>query len=198
MPSGYTCDIKNGISFEEYALRCAKAFGACITMRDDPSDTPIPDEFVLDNYHLKEKNKAIDKLKKLNQMTDIQVQQEIDKEHSEKVKYEEEKLKEDTDLFDKYTEMLSKVKAWKAPSDDHTEYKKFMIEQIERSIEWDCRKSTDLSIPPKPSPEEWVKEKIKGANWDIEYHTKNYNEEAERISGRNKWIKQLRESLQGE
>jgi hypothetical protein len=35
MPTGYTDKIKDGISFEEFVLSCARQFGACISMRDD-------------------------------------------------------------------------------------------------------------------------------------------------------------------
>lgn len=47
MPTGYTAAIKYGITFKEFALDCARNFGACISMRDEPRETPIPDEFIL-------------------------------------------------------------------------------------------------------------------------------------------------------
>ena len=37
MPTGYTDKIKDGITFKEYAMGCARAFGALITMRDNPA-----------------------------------------------------------------------------------------------------------------------------------------------------------------
>ena len=38
MPTGYTLDLYNGkdITFEEFVLKCARAFGALIDMRDEP------------------------------------------------------------------------------------------------------------------------------------------------------------------
>lgn len=46
MPTGYTADIKDGISFETYAMNCARAFGACVSLRDKPSGGKvIPDAF---------------------------------------------------------------------------------------------------------------------------------------------------------
>ena len=45
MPTGYTAGILEGETFEQYALQCAKAFGALVMMRDEPSDAPIPDQF---------------------------------------------------------------------------------------------------------------------------------------------------------
>src|SRR5665213_2401224 len=53
MPTGYTSKLYEGKdqSFNEFVMRCARAFGALITMRDDPSDAPIPDEFTADSYY---------------------------------------------------------------------------------------------------------------------------------------------------
>ena len=58
MPTGYTADIKDGISFQTYALNCARAFGACVMLRDEPGD-----------YHLKAMEKARNALAKLESLT---------------------------------------------------------------------------------------------------------------------------------
>ena len=38
MPTGYTCHIEDGTvtTLRQYALTCARAFGACASMRDEP------------------------------------------------------------------------------------------------------------------------------------------------------------------
>jgi hypothetical protein len=72
MPTGYTADIEKGITFEEYALRCARA---CIMeIRDLPWDAPIPDTIEDSGvqYHA---DQLIDKQKQLEEfeaMTDEQ------------------------------------------------------------------------------------------------------------------------------
>ncbi len=40
MPSGYTENIYYGkkVAFKDFALGCARAFGACVMQRDDPAD----------------------------------------------------------------------------------------------------------------------------------------------------------------
>ena len=53
MPTGFTCDIKDGITFERFALNCARAFGALINMRDDSLDAEIPDEIKPSDHHVK-------------------------------------------------------------------------------------------------------------------------------------------------
>ena len=34
MPTGYTYKIGEGASFKEFVMACARAFGACVEMRD--------------------------------------------------------------------------------------------------------------------------------------------------------------------
>lgn len=47
MPTGYTYPVaeEKVDTLAEFALQCARAFGACVTMRDEPSNKPIPEEF---------------------------------------------------------------------------------------------------------------------------------------------------------
>ena len=54
MPTGYTAGVADGsiIDFNEYALQCARNFGACILLRDEPLSSEIP-EFEPSDYHEK-------------------------------------------------------------------------------------------------------------------------------------------------
>ena len=48
MPTGYTSKIyegKENVTGKSFIMDCARGFGACISMRDESSDTPIPEEF---------------------------------------------------------------------------------------------------------------------------------------------------------
>jgi hypothetical protein len=59
MPTGYTADIKNGISFKTFAMNCARAFGACVTLRDEPGGgDKIPEAFEASTYHAQQVEKA--------------------------------------------------------------------------------------------------------------------------------------------
>ena len=44
MPTGYTSGVATGEikDFKTYALQCARAFGACIMLRDEPMSDEIP------------------------------------------------------------------------------------------------------------------------------------------------------------
>ena len=59
MPTGYTATlVEHGQTFPEFAMQCAKAFGACITLRDEPFDAPIPTKFKASTWHTKQQAKA--------------------------------------------------------------------------------------------------------------------------------------------
>lgn len=194
MPTGYTCNIEKGIEFKDFALSCARAFGACVTMRDDSSDTPIPEKFQPSNYHAPKIKKAEKALKELRKITVKDAEALAEKEFSTKMKEYEKYNKEKNKLKQKYEAMLAKVNAWTPPSTDHFEFRKFMADQIKKSIEFDC------TIYPcevkRLTGEKWIKKEKERILWDIDYHAKGYTEEKERVESRNTWVKQLRESLE--
>jgi hypothetical protein len=198
MPTGYTANIEKGISFKEYAMGCARAFGACIEMRDSSKDTPIPEEFPVSDHNLLELKDAKLRLALLKKMSVSDAQKEAKEEYEYSVKTKDRMLKVKTEVLKKYEKMLEEVNKWRAPSPDHIEFKEFMVSQIRDSINWDCSTKYVLEIKPKlESGKEWLKRNIKIAEDDIAHHTKKHNEEVERVKGRNQWIKQLRESLKG-
>ena len=46
MPTGYTVALYEGkdVTFEDFVMGCSRAFGALISLRDEPN-APIPEEF---------------------------------------------------------------------------------------------------------------------------------------------------------
>ena len=198
MPTGYTADIGDkDITFKQFVWSCARNFDALVMMRDDPIDAEIPEEFKPSNYDKESLEKAYRELKDLDQISEkeatLKAIEECNKKNKQEKEYEEKKLV----LKNKYLFMLEKVKAWNPPSPDHENLKKFMISQIEESIDFDCKVYFNKTNTPL-SGKDWLKEKRDHILWEIEYHTKEDREECERVAGRNLWLKQLRESLKGE
>ena len=197
MPTGYTAAIKDGITFKQYALSCARAFGALIEMRDEPNDAPIPEAFKPSDYHANAIQKAQDSLAKMQSMTDEQCREQMESERKAEIESSKTGIAKTNDLRAKYNAMLSESKAYIPPSSDHEGFKKFMVEQIEESIKFDC--STDYyqkTIDRLPKDiATWKKERLSSVMRDIAYHTKENTEEINRTNSRNLWVKQLRESL---
>jgi len=197
MPSGYTAIIgeKDDLTFREFALICARAFGACVEMREDSLSKEIPKEFVPSDYHKREISNHTIKLQELNAMTPHQAGLHAKKEYLDARKRYNEFLAKKDALKKKYLRMLEQVKKWTPPTEDHNGLYEFMIKQIEDSIKFDCGDYSSMT-PIEKSAKVWLHDAIEREIKDIAYHTKEYSEEVERVNGRNEWIRVLRESLQ--
>lgn len=195
MPTGYTAEVQKGISFEKYALSCARAFGALITMRDEPSDKEIPEKLEPNDYHLKKKVAAEDNLLILNSLSAESVELKALNDFNSAELYRTKKLKEEAVIESRYNEMLAKANAWVSPSKDHDKLKEFMVSQLEESIRFDCGSSYYEKATVKLTGEQWRSEQIEKAHKDITYHTENYHKEVSRTDVRNEWIDLLRNSI---
>jgi hypothetical protein len=195
MPTGYTADVQSGkvTDFRKFALTCARAFGATILMRDDPLDAPIPQKFEASDYHVKELAAARSELARLKSMKPSDVVQAAASDYASEMndwnKRQAERAKERL----RYETMLEKAKAWVPPSPEHDGLKRFMVDQLTESIDFDC--GPGLSRPVEKAPAEWLREKITEAEQSIAYHTKHHAEEVQRADGRTRWVQQLRQSL---
>jgi len=197
MPTGCTAAIEKGITFNQYAMGCARAFGSCVTMRDVPKDTPIPEEFKASDWNEKELAKAEIVLARLYKLTIAEANQSAITEYEAEVKRQTTAIEKDRTLMAKYRAMLDNVNQWQPPTPDHVEFKNFMVEQIESSIKHDGMESYYNEHPPKLlTGESWLTNAKEKAIWNIEYHTKGHNDEVDRTNSRNRWVKDLRDSLQ--
>lgn len=92
--------------------------------------------------------------------------------------------------------MLSNVNNWQPPTKDHEELKRFMIDQLEQSIKFDDMSRYYMDNPAiLLTGQSWILKKKQECLMDIAYHTKERTEEISRTLERNKWIKDLRDSL---
>ena len=196
MPTGYTAKIADGISFNEFVMSCARAFGACVTMRDEPSSASIPDEFKPSDCYLNAMKDTEFKLDKINNMTDEQTSVEAIKEFRAELARVLRARDERIELKRKYESMLDKVGSWNPPSPDHVGLKKFMIEQITRSIDSDC--DTSYCNPDnveRITGEQWRKKKQMELTNSFSYYEKEHRSEIDKAETRTRWIKDLRKSL---
>lgn len=196
MPTGYTAKLmKNGQTFREFALGCARAFGACVTMRDDETDAPIPEKFEPSDLNVKALAKAERELKRLSRFTPAQQlafgNRAKKKEVECRKKYARAHREEDARIDD----MVRRVKAWSEPSQHHANLKVFMLEQLELSRNgadyWD-----GLVVKSEAkSPIDYYTDALAAAARDIKYHREEIEKERARVEGRNRWLQQLRASL---
>ena len=195
MPTGYTAKlVESGQSFEQFVMGCARAFGVCVSLRDEPFDAEIP-EFKPSSYHLEGLAIAKAYLADLDAMTDFAKvrfgQRAIAKEMTSSQEYIDRTEVENRRIED----MEKQILAWTPPSRDHEGLKVFILQQLDTSKSTAINARAELkALAAKDPMEVWAAARV-GALQDIDYHTRHYAEEVERLNGRNQWVKQLRDSL---
>lgn len=192
MPTGYTSEIENGISFEKFTLNCARAFGALMSMREDPLDKEIPDSFEPSDYNLKELEEAKQSLAEFNGLTTKQKQEACDKMNKDSLVSWENSTKKYYELKSKYESMLAEVLKWNPPTKYHDGLKSFMADQIKQSIKFDCY----FTEKPKPiSLGQFIESRTETLNRNIKYHSEAYEKEVKSCNERSEWVQKLKQSL---
>ena len=196
MPTGYTAAIADDITFDDFVMGCARGMGALAMMRDEPANATIPERFEPSDYHTKKIAEATATIDRLAGMTEAEAEQAASDAHEAAIAAQAAAIHRNDTLREKYSAMLAKVEAWQAPSADHDGLKKFMVEQIAQSIDFDCdnRYYRDQKHP-KLTGAEWRAQEEAKARKSIAYHEAENAKEIERTEARNTWLRQLRESL---
>ena len=197
MPTGYTAGVADGTvtEFKEYALICARAFGATIMLRDEPLSSEIP-EFEPSDYHTKALERVESELRSLSSMDDQQLRDVHRKETNDRVKHANNAISENIQRRERYEAMLVKAKEYKSPSSDHNAFSKFLVSQLEESVPFDCNNDYWTGELEEVSFDEWKAKKVSNLKRDIGHHKKRHSEEVERTDSRNRWVRQLKESLE--
>jgi hypothetical protein len=198
MPTAYTADIAKGITFEKFVMNCARAFGACVTMRDDPMDAEIPEEFLPSDYHEKALAKLRKELAELNAMTPQDTERRSVEDWESQERNRAESLQRKADVANAYRAMLGKVNDWTPPTPDHEGLRSFMQQQISDSIKWDCDGSYYERPAEKLSAAAWLAKRLSAVAQDIQYHTEEHEKEVTRCRERSEWVRALRRSLKTE
>lgn len=197
--TGYTQElVDRKLNFEGFALLCARAFGACIMLRDEPLSAPIPETLKPSDYHFK----AIDKAKKT--ITKLKAVKNVEVWGRNKLKKDiaayKERLKEaNGGHIARMESVLKSVCAWEPPHADFIEFKKFMLQQLNDSIAMEKRTGVfyeeQIAKLESTNPSAAYKEAVEKAKSDLAYHKKEWAEEVSRTKSRNQWLKLLRKSL---
>ena len=198
MPTGYTASVNDGTitTLRDYALGCARAFGALIELRDEPSSAPIPQKFKRSTYHDKALKDAEDDLASLSNLTPADRQAKADKANADALAYWQKSKADRAAIKARYDAMLAKAKGWTPPTSDHEEFKTFMVSQLEQSIDFDTTGYGPDEPPAPVTAEEWYADALKEAKRQVKYHTEGRDEEIKRTAERQAWLDALRGALE--
>lgn len=192
MPTGYTAGIEDGTitTVKQFALICARAFGATIMQRDDPLNGELKIPQASPFY----KELAEKSLKILNDFQsktlDEQIQYVIDKNYESQMAAHE-SYNQLNEREHAYKRLRDKVELWCPPSPDHAALKQFMLEQIDL-----CSGSMpdEPKMPKRISREEatpLVYKEIADMAENVSNYKKRYHEDVARTEERVKWITAL-------
>ncbi len=196
MPTGYTEAVATGkiTDFNEYALLCARAFGACILLRDEPLDSNIP-EFAPSEHYAASLAEAENELAEFEAMNESQRRQLHADEHAKNVETADRWIAENLAQRERYEAMLSKAKAFKSPSPDHDKYAEFLVEQLESSIKFDCGTEYYENLKREMPFSEWQSKKRETLLRTVAYREQSNREEIARTASRNTWVRKLKDAL---
>lgn len=195
MPTGYTADIKDGISFKTYAMNCARAFGACLTLREEPLGAGIPESFEPGDYHRKAAQEIRGELVVLDLMTPAGWQRAADQAWDAAEMSRLMHMEDERKLREAYEAMLVKVKAWMPPTPDHDGLRDFMRTQIEQSIKFDCHADSYSAPTVRLHGEAWMIDRRTRLTRDLQYHEREHALAVERAAKSTAWVRALRDSL---
>jgi hypothetical protein len=205
MPTGYTAAVQDGTitEFKDYALQCARAFGACVMQRDDDPSEP-PKEQEESSYYRERVDETLKEIEVLGNLSDEELVESEKNANLREIDECKQRLEDKKIERLRYDDMLKKVRAWEAPSEEHLDYKEFMTNQLVESIGFDCGdnyyednlQNAVFKFENTPTAKEIREERMADLQRDLEYYRKNLAEEKDRVFGRNQWIRQLYKSLE--
>jgi hypothetical protein len=205
MPTGYTAGVVDGTTktFKDFAKICMRAFGAAIHMRDEPLskkyEKRTPDSYYYEN--LEEAKKNLADLETLPDQYFIEAEYEKIKED---IKYYAKKINEIKETKERLDNLLNEASEWKPPTKDHVEFKKFMIQQLQLTLESDGDTSYyDEKLKElyekleSPIDIVLVKEELRESyEYDVVSRQKRLEEEIERCKSSNDWTDELLKSIE--
>lgn len=200
MPTGYTADVSDGkvTDLRTFAMMCARDFGALITMRDEPADAPIPDEFKPSDFYSKLADEARTKLAALEAMSPDEVQAAAKAHDAARLAEWETRRAKRAETRQRYLDMMAQAMAWKPPTSQHDGLRRFMIEQLKQSIDFDCNDKYDRKPEPITDADMWHAGEIARLTKEIRRCTESQEKENQRSAERTAWVRALRDSFKTE
>ena len=198
MPTGYTFKLmEKGQSFEDFVMGCARAMGACVTMRDDPDDKPIPEKFEPSSFYAESLEKELRALAYLEALDDEGRDRWGRARKATEIQSVRESILRERAQNARLYEICAKVQAWTPPTPDHEGLKKFMLDQLDLSaidVSYSELRAQDAVAK---SPQEYFDEALKDHRRSSASYEREVEAERQRASNRTDWISKLRQSIKG-
>jgi hypothetical protein len=197
--------ILEGGDLKGYIIRCAKDFDHFFY--DDPKCEIIPDKVETTSttgFYLKEIDKYTKRITCLKNLTPDAAELLAKKDYEDHVTKAEACVADARNKKQKLEDMLIKVEAWNPPTEDHGGMKENIIDTLKREInklehnynpdDWIFQ---SVYLVKRQNGKEWHAEKLEKAKKSLNYCIGELAKETKRIESRNKWVKELKDNLEG-
>jgi len=198
MATDYTREVGRGeISFRDFVLKCSRISGMIDILA---FNDPIPKEFVPAPYHEEDLAKSREQLQRVRNMTLQETEDEANKRYEQQL----EKLNQDREKSDQarrnYELMMGQVRAWQPPAPKYKPIKKFMMGELEKSIQGENRHYGEFlsKLPEKQTGEEYRARLIETAERGVSADASLYEREVQLAKERTEWARPLLDSLPSE
>jgi hypothetical protein len=189
-----TNKVIEGASFPEFAMDCARAFSPLISLRDD-SEAPIPDKIEPYTKASEEMlHEARTRKAEVEAMTTGEAEQAAEMEVASYEQRMNELRRELADAAGKLRAMRAEVGRWSPPSSEHEPLKQYMLDQLDREIEWQTRDVTDDELQ-RIEGEEWRRRMLTKLDAEIMRAENEIAEKQRAAEFATRWLTELRASL---
>lgn len=201
MPTEFTAPIYDGedITFEQFANSCLRNFGIYLRFEGkypNLSRYEIPDKIYPSDYYKKKYEEAKAEYEK--HLAAPKTKEELEAEYlsyvNDVIKGNEDRLKENEALKNRYNAMLSKVRRWTPPSKEYEGVKDFMESQLIDSLDFDCSQVYVENIIPK---DKWIQKQTNRTDLieSMKYNLEQYNKSVVAAEKDTQWLKTFSESI---
>ncbi len=197
MPTGYTHPVADGRvrDLRAFVMDCARAFGACVTLRDQAGGgDKIPDEFKPSAYYAESAAKDRARMAEVEAMSAADADDAARAEHAAAIESRRASIERYEIEDARMKAMLAEVDRWTPPTPEHRELKKFMQQQLRDSLHGDMRPYMGAE-PVRLSAAAWRESTLIRLRDSIRRDDEEQAKENARSAGRTSWVKALRDSF---
>lgn len=194
MATGYTFGVAEGkiTTLEDFAMDCARAFGALIDLRDSPRDAEVPEDFTPSGAYQDRLDDAKRKLAEAETRTEAEWRIASADAYLRSMAHWRNMNTKNAETRARYEKMLEKVIGWQPPIRDHILLKEFMVTQLSESIRWD---STTYEEPEQLFWRTFMQDQIRYSRDEVSRAERDLREEIARAKGKTDWVQALRNSF---
>lgn len=197
MPTGFTAPVYDGesVSPKELASRFARGLSFTINQRD--SDISVPPELLneSDFRSLSKIDEIENKILETKQLSDAQITRMQQKERAEVIADNDRRVEEKRALVNRYTQAIKVFENWAPETEAGHGVKKFALQQLRESLEFDGREPYQKPVP-DDAPEEYREHLLSNLNSQLERERENLERERSRRAEFNNMIQDFLDDIE--